>query len=235
VSKDAELMARRAIEALRAGVPNRDAVRQLPAFQSDLTQKFTECIWRMQETATTGDESPRHMIISGGFGAGKSHLLEYLRHEALEQRCICSQVVVSKETPLFDTLRLLRAATETAVAPGKAGRALPEIIFDQKLDSMRSVGLFKWVHEQPGLGERVGPLLNILDERVAGGEEFLDKVAWEWSGYPMKVGDIRAALREINQQSMYRVKAIPQKELGLIYGVSCRDYSMLRAMEDGLY
>ena len=215
MSRDAGLMARRAIEALRSGVPNRDAVRQLPAFQNDITQKFSESIWEMREAAASGEESSRYMVISGGFGAGKSHLLEYLRHEALEQNCVCSHVVISKETPLFDPLKLLRAAAETASAPKKAGRAVSEIIFADKLDDMRFAKLFKWAHEQPGLGDRVAPLLKLLDERVAGGEEFLDKIVWEWSGYPMKVSDIRAALKEINQQSMYRIKSIPQRELGL--------------------
>jgi hypothetical protein len=207
-------MARRAIEALRSGVPNRDVVRQLGVFQGDVTQRFRELILEVEQALETGDESPRSIVISGTFGAGKSHLLEYLRHEAIEHGCVCSQVVISKETPLFDPLKLLRAAVETATVRGKAGRAVPEILFTLERTSQQFVRLFQWAHQQPRVGDRIAALLKIVDELPPGAEEVLDKVAWEWSGYPMKVGDIRAALKDIGQHTEYQVKTMPQKELG---------------------
>ena len=207
------LMARRAIEALRSGVPNRDAVRQLPVFQGDVTQKFTETLWEMQESAAD-DVSPRSMVLSGGFGSGKSHLLEYLRHVAIEQKFVCSHIVISKETPLFDPLKLVRAAAETAAISDTAGRAVPEILFAEKLDPERFAMLFKWACEDVSLGDRLAPLLKVIDEHSAGGEEFLDEIAWEWSGYPMKVSAIRSALKEIGRQHDYRVRTMPQRELG---------------------
>jgi hypothetical protein len=213
---DAEstLMARRAIEALRSGVPNRDAVGQLPVFQGDVTQKFTELVLEMQESMASGEESARSMTFSGAFGAGKSHLLEYLRHKALEHGCVCSHLVISKETPLFDSLKLLRAAAETAKLPGIAGRAVPEILFSKKFDSPKWAFLYQWAHQQPGLGDRIAPILKVLDEPLKGVDEFLDKVAWEWSGYPMKVSDIRNALKDIDQHKAYSVKTISQRVLG---------------------
>ncbi len=214
MSDNGALMARRAIEALRAGVPNRDAARQLPVFQGDITQKFTETLWELQQ-AQSSDVTPRSMTLSGAFGSGKSHLLAYLRHVAIEHNFVCSHVVISKETPLFDPLKLVRAAVEAAAISETAGRAVPEILFAGKFDPERFSALMKWVCEQPALGDRVAPLLKILDERPAGGGEFLDEIVWEWSGYPMKVGAIRAALKEIGRQSEYRVKTMPQRELGL--------------------
>jgi hypothetical protein len=214
MNNDGRLMARRAIEALRAGVPNRDAVRQLPVFQGDITQKFTEMLWELQESAAKDDTSPRSMVISGGFGAGKSHLLEYLRHEAMEHQCVCSHVVISKETPLFDGLKLVRSAAETAALSERAGRAVPEILFSERLTGERFTLLLKWAIEQPVLSGRFAPLLKILEDHPAGAEEFLDQVAWEWSGYPMKVSDIRRALKEIQLHTYYRVTTMPQRELG---------------------
>jgi hypothetical protein len=214
MSSDSVLMARRAIEALRAGVPNRDAVRQLPVFQGDITQKFTETLWEAQQ-APANDVTPRSLAFSGAFGSGKSHLLAYLRHIAIEHNFVCSQVVISKETPLFDPLRLLRAAVETATISETAGRAIPEILFASKFDRDRYAELVRWVCEQPTLGDRVSPLLRIIDEHPTGGEEFLDEIAWEWSGYPMRVSAIRSALKEIGSQAEYRVKTVPQRELGM--------------------
>lgn len=213
MDKDSTLMARRAIEALRAGVPNRDAVRQLPVFQGDITQKFTETLWEMQESAID-DVSSRSMVLSGGFGSGKSHLLEYLRHIAIEQGFVCSHIVISKETPLFDPLKLIRTAAETAAISETAGRAISEILFAEKFDSERFAMLFKWACEDAAIGDRIVPLLKIIDERPTGGEEFLDEIAWEWSGYPAKVSAIRLALKEIGRQHDFRVRAITQREHG---------------------
>jgi hypothetical protein len=208
-----KLLARRAIEALRSGVPNRDSVRELPAFQGDITQRFAELVRQMQEEPAA--ECARSMCLSGGFGSGKSHLLEYLRHEALEHGCVCSFVVISKETPLFDSLALVRTAVETAAAPGKAGRAVAEILFSEKRDSAEFVRFFQWVHQQPGiLDRRLAALLKLLEEPPMGSDELVDKIAWEWSGYPMKVSDIRSELKKIGQLSEYQVKRILVGELG---------------------
>lgn len=214
MSSDSTLMARRAVEALRAGVPNRDAARHLPVFQGDITQKFTETLWEIQQ-APASDVVPRSMALAGAFGSGKSHVLAYLRHLAIDNNFVCSHVVISKETPLFDPLKLVRAAAETAAVSETAGRAVPELLFAGALDQERFAGLFRWVCEQPELGDRIAPLLKIIDEHPAGGEEFLDQIAWEWSGYPMKVSAIRSALREIGRQVEYRVKTLPQRGLGM--------------------
>jgi len=213
VGTESNLMARRAVEALRSGVPNRDAVRHLPVFQGDITQRFTELLLEMRESSAADQYPPRSMIIDGGFGCGKSHLLEYLRHEALEHGCVCSHIVISKETPLWDSLKLLRSAAEAAALPGKAGRAVPEILFTQKTDTPQFAQLFQWAHQQTGIKDRIAPLLKIMDDLPAGAEDTLDKIAWEWSGYPMKVSDIRSALKEIGQNKEYQVGKIRNAEL----------------------
>ena len=213
MNRDSRIQARRAIEALRSGVPNRDAVRHLGVFQGEVTQKFADTMRDMLDTAASAQACRNSLVISGGFGAGKSHILEYLRHEALEHRCVCSQVVVSKETPLSNPLELLRAATETAVVCDKTGRAVPEILFTLKTNTSEFAELFRWVHGDEGFQSRLAPIIKAFEERPIGSEELLDKIAQEWSGYPMRTVDIRTALKEIGQDSNYRVKAIRQHEL----------------------
>jgi DNA replication protein DnaC len=44
-------------------------------------------------------------LVWGGFGAGKSHLLGFMRELALERNFVVSLVPVSKETPMFDPAR----------------------------------------------------------------------------------------------------------------------------------
>jgi hypothetical protein len=90
------LEARLAIEALRAGVPNRAAIRrmgvQAPALGQDLA-KLLDTVW-------AGDGREPGFGVAGGFGAGKSHLLGYLAEAARLRGFVVSRVVVSKETPL---------------------------------------------------------------------------------------------------------------------------------------
>src|SRR5690349_3203499 len=88
----------RAVEALRAGVPNRDVVRELPPVQPDIEERFDLLL---QATSARGEQKPLPgLLLEGDFGTGKSHWLEYFQHVALENHFICSTVVLSKETPL---------------------------------------------------------------------------------------------------------------------------------------
>src|SRR3990172_13398563 len=110
---------RRALEALRNGVPNRDAVRVLGCAQDEVVQRFQQQLDAV-ETAVQQDRQAKGMLVAGGFGSGKSHLLEYLKHLALERNFICSLIVISKETPLYDPAKLYAAAIEAAVEIGRA-------------------------------------------------------------------------------------------------------------------
>ena len=103
----------RAIEALRSGVPNWDAVQALGSSQPFVEQKFKKTLQAVSP-ALDQNRGPQGMIFAGDFGAGKSHLLEYLQHVALENKFVCSKVVISKETPLYDLDKLYRAAIQSA-------------------------------------------------------------------------------------------------------------------------
>ena len=78
---------RRAIEALRNGVPNRDAVRVLGCNQPEVESRFKEQLAAMA-SATEADTQVPGMLVAGGFGTGKSHLLEYLEHLALSENFV---------------------------------------------------------------------------------------------------------------------------------------------------
>ena len=82
---------RRAIEALRAGVPSRDAVALLGSGQTRIEDEFATLLGAVRE-GTAGA-----MLIGGGFGSGKSHLIERLAQLALAEGYAVSRVVVGKE------------------------------------------------------------------------------------------------------------------------------------------
>lgn len=104
--------ARVAIEALRAGVPNRTAVKLLGTSEQAILEQFISNLRSVD--GASGDRVVKGQIIAGQFGAGKSHLLGYLAEKALDENCVVSIVPVSKETPLFDLERMYSAAIRNA-------------------------------------------------------------------------------------------------------------------------
>ncbi len=113
------LDARTAIEALRAGVPNRAAVRLMGTEESGIEQAFDALL---ASVWSAGGTRPG-LGIAGGFGSGKSHFLGYLGEVARGQNFVVSRVVVSKETPLADAARVFEAAIRGASLP--AGHESP--------------------------------------------------------------------------------------------------------------
>src|SRR3954447_7647821 len=135
--------ARRSIEALRAGVPNRDAVLALGSGQPRIEGRFQELLERAADDIAKNTQTPG-LLVAGDFGTGKSHLLEALEQHALRENFVVSKIVVSKETPLHDPDKLYRAAIEAAVVPGRRGSALTEVAFSLSFESQAYQALAAW-------------------------------------------------------------------------------------------
>lgn len=204
---------RRAIEALRSGVPNRDAVKALGSNQQQIEEKFR---LRLQAASAelARDAQAGGLLIAGDFGSGKSHLLEYLRHVALEEQFVCSKVVLSKETPLFDPAKLFRAAMETAIVPGKRGAALTEIAagLDVAMPEFRE--LYRWANSaEAGLNSQFAATL-FLFEKVKD-REIIDKIVAFWAGDPLKVADLRTWLNAQGEPGKYQRERTNAADLAL--------------------
>ena len=117
--------AQRALEALRNGVPNGDAVNALGCMQPEALDRFNhqlEALARQDLTVPSPVVSPiPGTLIAGDFGAGKSHTLAFFEQEALRRGFVVSKVVVSKETPLHDPSKLFAAAVREARLPDSRG------------------------------------------------------------------------------------------------------------------
>ncbi len=155
------------------------------------------------------------MLVEGGFGTGKSHLFEYLQHLALEENFICSKIVISKETPLYDPVKLYRAAAEAAVVPNKMGTALTEIAMKLDFDGRAYQDLYEWAHRpEANLNSRFAAML-FLYQRVQNDPELSNRIIRFWSGEPIGVGEIKKYLRACRETVTYRMDKIPIKELAL--------------------
>ncbi len=202
---------KRAIEALRNGVPNRDAVAVLGSNQPEIEEKFRRQLQGAKRMLSGGNEG---MLVAGDFGTGKSHLLEYLRHLALEQNFVCSKIVISKETPLFEPAKLFLAALEAAIVPGKRGNAMTEIATALKFNSKEYDDFYQWTHMDAGLNARFAATL-FLFERMSNEPELSDRIIRFWSGAKIEAGEIRKYLKECREPVTYKVERIAANELAL--------------------
>ena len=214
MKSDEQIKHRRAIEALRSGVPNSDAVMALGCDQPDIEKKFRQQLQSAKQGVA--DASMAHgMLVAGDFGSGKSHLLEYLMHLALEENFVCSKVVISKETPLYDPVKFYRAAAEAAIVPGRRGDALTEIAIKLNFGSKAYANLYQCINRpEAELNSRFAATL-FLYERMLNDPEKIDRIIRFWSGQQIGGAEIKKNLRACRETVTYKIDKIPVKELAL--------------------
>jgi hypothetical protein len=192
---DPVVAARRAIEALRAGVPSRDAVALLGSGQSAIEDRFKDLRERVAGGTAGG------LLLGGGFGAGKSHLLEHLARLALDAGWTVSRVVISKETPLYDPVKIFRAAADSAVRAGQARPAIVEAAAGLDLDGRAYAELLRWAASSGSeLNERFPATLALFAHVRDRDPAFAETILRFWSGDPIAVPELRRRLRELGEQ-----------------------------------
>ncbi len=208
---------RRALEALRAGVPNRDAVMVLGSLQVGVEDRFSGLLEAVDRVSASGgaDAPPGGMLVGGGFGAGKSHILEHLAHVALSEGFVVSKIVISKETPLHDPTKVFRAAINEAQVPGRPGSAIDEIAVGIKPDLPAYMSLYRWAHgDDAPVDSRFAATL-FLFEYASGDAEFTDRIVRFWAGDPLPVADLRRRLKEFGAAATYRLAPVKERDLSV--------------------
>ncbi|MBI4544759.1 MAG: DUF2791 family P-loop domain-containing protein [Gemmatimonadetes bacterium] len=201
---------RRAIEALRSGVPNRDAVRALGSTQLSIERQFEEKLDAVRSGGPAGG-----LLVGGDFGSGKSHLLEYLQHKGLEQGFVTSKIVISKETPLHDPTKVFRSAVANALVPDRRGAALTEISQKLRFDSPRYAEFNEWVNTaESSLNERFAATL-FLFQNLRTDLEFMERIIRFWSGDPITVGELKRKLREAGEPATWTLPKVSARDLSL--------------------
>ena len=202
---------RRALEALRNGVPNGDAVAVLGCNQQTVENDFNAFLSRVSDDSEMPDSS-LGMLVAGEFGSGKSHLLSYLETQALARNFVCSRVVVSKETPLFDVDKVFKAAVENGRAPGVTGHMVEETA--QKLDynSQGYADFFVWVNREDNGLHRILPASMMVYEK-SNDHELQNEIIRFWSGDRIPLKSVRDGLRAVGQIQSYPFRAPAAREL----------------------
>ncbi len=204
----------RVIESLRAGVPSPGAVKALGCPQPTVKSKFQQMLQDAQDSIHKG-WTTKGLLIEGGFGTGKSHLLESLRHMALESHFVCSKVVISKETPLYSPALMFRAAVGAADIPQKRGDALAEVAADLNFKSPQYASFYEWVHRQGGeIDGRFAATL-FLYERMVNDPELSHRMIRFWAGDPLSDAEIKRYLKSCDADASYRFERVSQLEMAL--------------------
>ncbi len=202
----------RTMEALRSGVPNRDVVKVLGSHQPELEGKFRRLLQQMASQASQGIPT-KGMVIEGGFGSGKSHLLKALQQVAMEQQFVCSPIVISKETPFYNVATLFRAAINDAIVPGKQGDALTEVAGELNFQSPQFAELYDWVHRSDsGCDSRFAATL-YLYERMINDPELSHRIIRFWAGDPLNNGQLKKYLQGCVPETPYVFEKITAQEL----------------------
>jgi len=211
------LTQRRAVEALRSGVPNSDAVIALGSGQGDIEDRFTALLEEVGGPRNTRS-GRASMLLGAGFGEGKSHLLTHLGHLATSAGFVVSTVVISKETPLYDPAKVLRAAVESAVAPDGARDVVAEAAAALDTDGPGYAELLRWLRG-PGrdMNDRFDATLllhqKLSSDTPGADEEFLDSIVRFWSGDPLPMPDLRRQLKAVGEAKSFTFAPVKARDL----------------------
>ena len=228
------LSCRRALEALRNGVPNREAVQLLGCTQPQAERQFQDLLKRASDPAKPPGGA-LGMLVSGDFGTGKSHLLSHFEHRALSQGFVCSKVAISKETPLYDLGKVFKSAMDNGRILDRTGPLIEEIGQNLRPNTDDYAALFRWANSSSGDVHTIFPASLLVHERP-NNLELNRTIESFWAGDKIKVGDVKNGLRQINQSQSYSFRApkaaeLPQQRLRfateLIRGAGYRGWVVL--------
>lgn len=199
-----------AIEALRSGVPNQFAVKALGIEQPSILDRFNLQLSKLIESPAS--QSPG-MLIAAGFGGGKSHLLEFFEHKVLEENFICSRIVISKETPLFDPGKLFQSAIAGMRLPKNHCSGLSEIALRLDPSSSRCDAFNQWLLDaQPPISDRFAASYWVYTHLRAE-PAMMDQMERFWSGDKLTDGALKKILRSYRQGQSFRFEKTSKEDL----------------------
>ena len=212
-TEDRALACRRALEALRNGVPNGEAVRMLGCSQPKAESNFSDLLAK----AADGENPPPSalgMLVSGDFGSGKSHLLTHLERQALADGFVCSKVAVSKETPLYDLGKVFKSAVDNGRMHDRSGgRLIEELGQTLRRDQDAYARFFVWANDAEASG--LSPMFpaSLLVHERSDDPELNNEIEAFWAGERIRAKIVKDGLRKIGQLQSYAFPAPKAAEL----------------------
>ena len=192
---------RRAVEALRNGVPNREAVEILGCNRPEIESRFDDLL-RQAGDVDNPPAGAQGMLVSGDFGSGKSHLLSYLAHHALAEGFACSRVAISKETPLYDLGRVFISAIRHAELPGRTGQLIEEMGDKINAHTQEYDRFSRWLNVDDNGLHQYFPATTMIYERC-NDMALRSEIEAFWAGERIAAARVREGLRIIRHQPSF--------------------------------
>ena len=207
-SEPERLALRTAFEALRAGVPNRAAVLLLGSVEDAIEERFEAGLGTAWDPATAPG-----LLFAGGFGAGKSHLLGFLREMALRRNFVVSMVSVSKETPLSAPLAVFTAALRNTVVPGHADDAMAVALAELQRRPAAAAELEALVSAPAaGFAPVFAAMLHLLRRQLPA--DLLQRMQGFLAGGKPPGSPLRQALAQAGARGMFDLGGVTEASLG---------------------
>lgn len=213
---EAAVEARKAIEALRAGVPNRAAIRLLGTADDRIVREFLARL-RLCGAALADRRQVEGLVINGGFGTGKSHQLGYLGERARQDNFIVSLVPISKETSLFDPARLFAAAVRAAVVPDANDDVMTAVLGRLAPNPALYDALEGWATAEVAEGRLAvlfAALLHLLRRRQIEPEDQA-RIARFFAGEKLGVNIVKRWLREAGAANLFPLGRVREWDLAV--------------------
>jgi hypothetical protein len=199
------LAARTAIEALRAGVPNRAAIRALGDNEDAIAVAF-------EDGLAAAAEGTAGLLVAGGFGTGKSHLLGYLREAALQQNFVVSCVTISKETPLAAPRAVFAAALRGTAVPGRNDDALTVALSELQQRDGAIQALERWAASPAAdLAPAFSAILHLLARPLD--IDLQRRIEAFLAGGKLPTTAVRQALRQVGARGLFDLRTVSEAQL----------------------
>lgn len=201
------LSLRTPIEALRAGVPNRAAVRLLGSVEDAIEERFDAAL-----DAVWSDRPHPELMFAGGFGTGKSHLLCYLREVALQRGFVVSMVTVSKETPLASPRAMFAAGMRNAIVPDRNDDAATVALAELRRRPKAVAELEAWAGTpDSGVGPVFAAMLLLLARQQDAA--LIERIEAFIAGGKLPGKELREALRQAGAAKKFDLRGATEAAL----------------------
>ena len=149
---------RKIIEALRTGVPTREVIDLLTSGQVELEMEFANLLKQKKQGVKT---STNGFVFFGGFGTGKSHVLEAFSKKALDGNFVVSRATISQNVKLGTPADIIKSLLSNTQTLNHVEDGLERLLGDATASGNGFVPLITWVQNEVKTGEMSSIYLGI--------------------------------------------------------------------------
>jgi len=149
---------RKIIEALRTGVPTREVIELLSSGQVELETQFTTFLKQKKQGVKT---SSNGFVFFGGFGTGKSHVLEAFSKKALDENFVVSRATISQNVKLGTPTDIIKSLLSQTQTLNHLEDGLERLLGDATATGNGFTPLITWVQNEVNSGQMSSIYLGI--------------------------------------------------------------------------